>query len=393
MEQMDGYDFKADIWSLGITALELAKGHAPYSSFAPMKVLLYTIQNEPPSLASYPDGKRDSIPFSRSFRDLVRMCLQKDPSKRPTCAKLLTHALFTQKEPNPNSLVNDLLSKMRDFGDVSTVPLASQLTKQTSPVDAANAHTARAGSDGSGGGVVQGAAGLEAVMNQALQEEEAQPYYPKWSFGDAEIREALSQIGVNLAPPMPPSHPQTVLEETAESNQIEQEVEHTNENVSDQQNSSQNDNLDIVNNNTMEVDQEVDHGGHGGEESNQSIESEDEQFQHHAGVRADQDAYVSAMGGALELLSEEEVNEDKTAEAAIASDQNDVVFAFINAIGNEFGGEFKSAESLDDSPHSVPSEIPNNGDGADNGDGIQPGRTEDEERRNEGEGGDEEAMR
>mmetsp|Transcript_8412 Transcript_8412/g.18443 ORF Transcript_8412/g.18443 Transcript_8412/m.18443 type:complete len:387 (-) Transcript_8412:1121-2281(-) len=100
MEQVDGYDYKADIWSLGITALELAKSFPPYAHFSPMKVLLLTIQEDPPTLETYDAFDNDATndaengSWSRTFADFFRVCLQKDPNRRPTCSQLLNHKLI-----------------------------------------------------------------------------------------------------------------------------------------------------------------------------------------------------------------------------------------------------------------------------------------------------------
>ncbi|OMO69636.1 hypothetical protein COLO4_28990 [Corchorus olitorius] len=78
------------LFRLGLSpSLELAHGHAPFSKYPPMKVLLMTLQNAPPGL----DYERDKR-FSKSFKELVATCLVKDPKKRPTSEKLLKHQFF-----------------------------------------------------------------------------------------------------------------------------------------------------------------------------------------------------------------------------------------------------------------------------------------------------------
>ncbi|ESR40932.1 hypothetical protein CICLE_v10025035mg [Citrus x clementina] len=111
MEQLHGYDFKADIWSFGITALELAHGHAPFSKYPPMKVLLMTLQNAPPGL----DYERDRK-FSKSFKQMIASCLVKDPSKRPSAKKLLKHSFFKQARSN-EYIARTLLEGLPALGD------------------------------------------------------------------------------------------------------------------------------------------------------------------------------------------------------------------------------------------------------------------------------------
>ncbi|CAF4065060.1 unnamed protein product [Adineta steineri] len=73
------YDYSADIWSLGITAIELAKGEPPYSDLHPMRVLLQIPKNPPPQLVGN---------YSKFFREFVEACLQKNPEHRPTAQQL-----------------------------------------------------------------------------------------------------------------------------------------------------------------------------------------------------------------------------------------------------------------------------------------------------------------
>jgi serine/threonine-protein kinase 24/25/MST4 len=102
--KQSGYDGKADIWSLGITALELANGEPPYADIHPMKVLFLIPKNPPPQL----DGN-----FSPAFKEFIQLCLRKDPRERPT-AKMLLQCNFVRKAGKPARL-QELIARYQDW--------------------------------------------------------------------------------------------------------------------------------------------------------------------------------------------------------------------------------------------------------------------------------------
>ncbi|XP_057676604.1 serine/threonine-protein kinase 10 [Corythoichthys intestinalis] len=87
------YDYKADIWSLGITLIELAQIEPPHHDLNPMRVLLKIAKSEPPSL-DHPNK------WSQEFKDFLRRALDKNPETRPTAVQLLGHPFVSSVTTN-----------------------------------------------------------------------------------------------------------------------------------------------------------------------------------------------------------------------------------------------------------------------------------------------------
>ncbi|XP_049608956.1 serine/threonine-protein kinase 24 [Syngnathus scovelli] len=108
--KQSAYDSKADIWSLGITAIELAKGKPPHSELHPMKVLFLIPKNNPPTL----EGN-----YSKPLKEFIEACLNKEPSFRPTAKELLKHKLIV-RHAKKTSYLTELVDKYKRWKAAQT---------------------------------------------------------------------------------------------------------------------------------------------------------------------------------------------------------------------------------------------------------------------------------
>ncbi|KAI8059224.1 Pkinase-domain-containing protein [Gongronella butleri] len=97
------YDYKADIWSLGITVYEMVMGNPPFAHVDPMRAVILIPKSKP--------AKLDAAQFSAAIREFVDLCLCEDPKERWSADDLAKTKFIKSSAKIPKSILRDLITK------------------------------------------------------------------------------------------------------------------------------------------------------------------------------------------------------------------------------------------------------------------------------------------
>ncbi|XP_015610405.1 neither inactivation nor afterpotential protein C isoform X2 [Cephus cinctus] len=98
-----GYGSRADVWAIGITAIELADGKPPFQDMHPTRALFQILRNPPPGL--YRPAN-----WSQNFNDFISECLEKNPDNRPFMAEIIEHPFLSELPENDYTLTQEIKS-------------------------------------------------------------------------------------------------------------------------------------------------------------------------------------------------------------------------------------------------------------------------------------------
>jgi len=101
----ENYDSKIDIWSLAITAIEMAEMHPPNWNMKPFQLMLKLPKDPPPTL-------KEPAKFSKEFNNFIMVCLNKDPNKRPGAADLVKHQFIISYLTKGPPVLGEILAKL-----------------------------------------------------------------------------------------------------------------------------------------------------------------------------------------------------------------------------------------------------------------------------------------
>ncbi|XP_063712581.1 serine/threonine-protein kinase mig-15-like isoform X2 [Symsagittifera roscoffensis] len=123
------YDYRSDIWSLGITAIEMAEGQPPLCELHPMRALFLIPRSQPPRLKS----RR----WSRKFLDFTEKCLIKNYKERPNAEQMLTHSFSNSTIPDKIVKVQlrEVIDRARRRKDDQRAAVASNRSAAAPPTN------------------------------------------------------------------------------------------------------------------------------------------------------------------------------------------------------------------------------------------------------------------